>query len=487
MNDKRNIKFKRDRRTDTSDMLYGMIPPQARNLEESVLGACLIEKDAITNICDFLKPESFYVDANATIYRTMLSLYSKSQPIDMLTVTEELRNNGKLEEVGGAFYLSELTNRIASSANIEFHARVVVEKWMLREVISVSSVSTKDAYEDTVDVFDLVDNMQKNINNIIEFTVKKDFEHIGTKIFSDVEVLENARLSDNHVTGVPTGILPIDKFFHGLKPSDLIILAARPSMGKTGMAISITHGAASLGEPVGFCSLEMPGVQVRQRLLSIESGVGLEEIRNAKYSDNDKIKIFEAASRIKKLPIYVDDQPSMSLMELKAKARRLWQRYGIKMLFVDYLQLMRGENKQQNREQEISEISRGLKGLAKELNIPVVALSQLNRSVESRGGEKRPNLSDLRESGAIEQDADVVMFLYRPEYYGLLDDNSGHSNIGKAVVIVAKNRNGATGDITDGLGFKKQCAQFYYQDEMYENMQRDIIGYTPKEKPFDIF
>lgn len=466
---KRTTKFTRNKTEDISNLLYGKIPPQARELEEAVLGAILIEKDALNEVSAILKPEMFYVDAHATIFMAFLEVDKKNVGVDLLTVTEHLRNMAKLEEVGGAYYLSELTNKIGSSANIEYHARIIIQKWMFRELIRISNDSIRDSYEDVNDVFDVIETNQKRTNEIISNTVKKDFVHVGKNMAKDIDLLETIRLSDTKIVGTPTGLQPVDRFFRGFEAGDLIIIAARPSVGKTALAVSFAHGAASLGIPVAICSLEMPERQIRFRLLSIESDIDLSRIGKAGYSDLEKKNLDESADRLMQKPIYIDDQAGISLIELRSKASRLKRQNGIKMLIIDYMQLMSSGEKTGNREQEISTISRGLKKLAKDLDIPILALSQLNRSVENRGGEKRPNLSDLRESGAIEQDADIVIFPYRPDKSGILEYNDGSSTINTAILIVAKNRNGPTGDIAEHLFYDPKCAKFYYKAESFLN------------------
>lgn len=483
---KRTTRFTRDRTGDVSVLLYGKIPPQARELEEAVLGAILIEREALNDVAAILKPEMFYVDAHATIYNACLAVDKKNISVDLLTITENLRSNSKLEEVGGAYYLSGLTNKIASSANIEHHARIIIQKWMFREIISVSNQSIRDAYEDTTDVFDVIESNQKRVNEIISNTVKKDFVHVGKNMAKDIERLENIRLSEVKIVGTPTGIQPIDQFFRGFESGDLIIIAARPSVGKTALAASIAHGTASLNIPVAICSLEMPEQQMRYRLLAIESDVDLTRISKAGYSESEKDILFKSSESLMQKPIYIDDQAGLSLIELRSKATRLKRLYGIKMLIIDYLQLMSSGEKTGNREQEISTISRGLKKLAKDLDLPIIALSQLNRSVESRGGEKRPNLSDLRESGAIEQDADIVIFPHRPDKSGIMEYEDGRPTKNTAILIVAKYRNGPTGDIAEHLYYDPKCAKFHYKVDSFmdEFVEQKPTTQTDEELPF---
>lgn len=470
---KRSTRFTRNKTEDISNLLYGKIPPQARELEEAVLGAILIEKDAISYVSDILKPESFYVDAHATIYRAIQSLFGKSQPIDLLTVTEELRKNGKLEEVGGAYYISELTNKIASSANVEYHARIIIQKFIQRELIRISNEIIRDAYEDTTDVFDLLDMAEKRIYEITDKNLRNSVQGIGQLVSKSILQIdgllnrEDGLLEDS----VPSGYLELDKMTSGWKATDLVIVAARPSMGKTAFVLNLARNAAvDYNMPVAIFSLEMGAVQLAKRLISLECEIDAQKVANGKMSDNEFGILRDKVEKLSTSPIYINDQPAINVYELRAQCRRLQNAHGIKMVIIDYLQLMSGGgDKGMNREQEISTISRSLKGLAKELNIPVIALSQLNRSVETRGGDKKPQLSDLRESGSIEQDADMVMFLYRPEYYNMNEGNDGASLKGVAEVIIAKHRNGPTGSVE--LRFNKNFGRFYDAGGLFEEMQ----------------
>jgi replicative DNA helicase len=470
---KRTTRFTRNKTEDISNLLYGKIPPQARELEEAVLGAILIEKDAISYVSDILKPESFYVDAHATIFRSIQNLFGKSQPIDLLTVTEELRKNAKLEEVGGAFYLSELTNKIASSANVEYHARIIIQKFIQRELIRISNDIIRDSYEDTTDVFDLLDTAEKRIYEITDKNLRNSVQGIGQLVSKSILQIdglinrEDGLLEDS----VPSGYLELDKMTSGWKATDLVIIAARPSMGKTAFVLNLARNAAvDFNMPVAIFSLEMGAVQLAKRLISLECEIDAQKVANGKMSDNEYAILRDKVEKLSSAPIYINDQPAINIYELRAQCRRLQNAHGIKMVIIDYLQLMSGGgDKGMNREQEISSISRSLKGLAKELNIPVIALSQLNRSVESRGGEKKPMLSDLRESGSIEQDADMVMFLYRPEYYNLNEGQDGASLKGVSEIIIAKHRNGPTGSIE--LRFNKNFGRFYDAGGLYEEMK----------------
>ena len=458
---------------DISNALYGKIPPQARELEEAVLGAILIEKDAISYVSDILKTDSFYVEAHATIYKAIQNLFGKSQPIDLLTVTEELRKDGKLEEVGGAYYISELTNKIASSANVEFHARIIIQKFIQRELIRISTEIIKDAYEDTTDVFDLLDKAEKRIHEITDKNLRNSVQGIGQLVSKSILQIDGLINREDGILedSVPSGYLELDKMTSGWKATDLVIVAARPSMGKTAFVLNLARNAAvDYNMPVAIFSLEMGAVQLAKRLISVECEIDAQKVANGKMGDGEFAVLRDKVEKLSSSPIYINDQPAINVYELRAQCRRLQNAHGIKMVIIDYLQLMSGGgDKGMNREQEISTISRSLKGLAKELNIPVIALSQLNRSVETRGGEKKPQLSDLRESGSIEQDADMVMFLYRPEYYNMNEGQDGAPLKGVAEIIIAKHRNGPVGSIE--LRFNKNFGRFYDAGGLYEEMQ----------------
>ncbi|MFN8259980.1 MAG: replicative DNA helicase [Chitinophagales bacterium] len=470
---KRSTRFTRNKTEDISNMLYGKIPPQARELEEAVLGAILIEKDAISYVSDILKPESFYVDAHATIFRAVQNLFGKSQPIDLLTVADDLRKNGKLEEVGGAFYLSELTNKIASSANIEYHARIVIQKFIQRELIRISNDIIRDSYEDTTDVFDLLDTAEKRIYEITDKNLRNSVQGIGQLVSKSILQIDGLINRDDGLLedSVPSGYIELDKMTSGWKATDLVIVAARPSMGKTAFVLNLARNAAvEYNMPVAIFSLEMGAVQLAKRLISLECEIDAQKVANGRMSDTEYAILRDKVEKLSSSPIYINDQPAINVYELRAQCRRLQNAHGIKMVIIDYLQLMSGGgDKGMNREQEISNISRSLKGLAKELNIPVIALSQLNRSVETRGGDKKPQLSDLRESGSIEQDADMVMFLYRPEYYNMNEGQDGASLKGVAEVIIAKHRNGPVGSVE--LRFNKNFGRFYDAGGLFEEMQ----------------
>jgi replicative DNA helicase len=406
----------------------------------------MLEKDALTAVIDILRPECFYKEAHQKIFLAIHSLFHKAEPIDILTVTQWLKKSGDLEIIGGPYYITQLTNRIASAANIEFHARIILQKYIQRELIRISSDTIKDAYEDTSDVLQMLDNAEKSLFAIAEGNIRRNFEDMPSLISKAIKEIEHASNQTGGVTGVPSGFTELDRVTSGWHKSDLIIIAARPGMGKTAFVLSLARNAAvKFKKPVAFFSLEMSSIQLVNRLISSETEITSEKIRKGQLAHHEWEQLNAKIVPITNAPIYIDDTPSLSIFELRAKCRRLVAEKKVELIIIDYLQLMVAgtDNRSGNREQEISMISRSLKSISKELDIPIIALSQLSRAVESRGGVKKPQLSDLRESGAIEQDADMVMFIYRPEYYDLSEDESGNSTIGLAEIIVAKNRNGA--------------------------------------------
>ncbi|HNL06119.1 MAG TPA: replicative DNA helicase, partial [Chitinophagales bacterium] len=442
---------KRPYRADKSiGSLLDKLPPQAIELEEAVLGGMMLDRDAVTEVVDMLKPDSFYLEKHQHIYAAMHDLFLKSQPIDILTVTEQLRKNGKLEEVGGPVYVTMLTHRVGSTANIEHHARIVSERFILRELIKNANEIIKDSYEETSDVFEVLDKAEQGLFQITEKNLRRSYEDMGKLVAQAIKQLETLKGHEDGVVGVPSGLVALDRITSGWQQSDLIIVAARPAMGKTAMTLSIARNAAvEFRKAVAFFSLEMSAVQLVNRLISAETGIPAEKLKRGNLTDYEWIELTTKVERLAEAPIYIDDTPAINIFELRAKCRRLKMQHDIQMVVVDYLQLMSGGGGDRtkmsgNREQEISMISRSLKSIAKELNIPVIALSQLSRAVENRGGDKRPQLSDLRESGSIEQDADMVIFLYRPEYYGFDVDEEGNSSKGVAEIIIAKHRNGPT-------------------------------------------
>jgi len=441
-----------------SNMIYGKVQPQAIPLEEVVLGAIMLDKDAIAIVIEILNEESFYLEAHSMIYKAVKTLFTESQPVDLLTVTEILKKQGDLDKVGGAYYLVELTNRVASSANVEFHARIIAQKHIQRELISASTTIINDAYEDSIDVFDLLDKAEKALFEITEQNLSTSYQPINVLVGRAMKQLEEVSKKEEGLTGIPTGFTDLDRLTSGWQPSDLIILAARPGMGKTSFVLSLARNAAlDFGKPVALFSLEMSNIQLTMRIISAEAGIEGSKLRNGQLEDDEWKRLMIAAEKIGAAPIIIDDTPALNIYELRAKCRRMKMQSDIKMIIIDYLQLMQGSG-DGNREQEVSMISRSLKGLAKELEVPVIALSQLNRSVETRGGSKKPLLSDLRESGSIEQDADIVSFIYRPEYYKITEDEEGHSLKGVAEVIIAKHRNGALDTVK--LKFIDKFAKF---------------------------
>jgi replicative DNA helicase len=454
---------------DMSNFVFGKVQPQALSLEEAVLGALLIDREAMPIVLDILRAATFYSPAHQAIYRSMEELFRTSKPIDLLTVSEQLRKQGELETIGGSYYLVELTNRVASSANVEYHARIVAQKHIQRELIRVSTGIIQEAYDETTDVFSLMDSAEQNLFAITETNLSRSFEGMGSLTSKFLIQLEELSKKEDGLTGVPSGFTDLDRLTSGWQPSDMIIVAARPSMGKTAFVLSLARNAAlDFNKGVAFFSLEMSNLQLVQRLISMEAEIYSSKLRNGQLEPHEWQQLHSAIERMGKAPIYIDDTPGINIFELRAKCRRLKAKHDIQIIIIDYLQLMTGESNGKggssgNREQEISGISRALKGLAKELNVPVIALSQLSRAVETRGGNKKPQLSDLRESGAIEQDADIVSFIYRPEYYQITEDEEGNSLKGMADIIVSKHRNGALGEVR--LRFVGEYSRFQDPDD----------------------
>ena len=440
----------KSKNTLTNDLnQLGKLPPQAVDLEEAVLGALMLERDALTNVIDILRPESFYKESHAEIYRAIHELFQGSEPIDILTVTNQLRKSGKLEFVGGPYYITQLTNRVSSAANIEYHARIIVEQSIKRELIRISSEIQKEAFEDTTDVFQLLDRMEQSLFEVSESNIKKEYSQMKDIMREAIEEIEARKNHKDGLTGIPSGFTSLDRVTSGWQKSDMVIIAARPGMGKTAFVVSALRNAAvDHGHAVAIFSLEMSSVQLVNRLISGEAELESEKIKKGNLAGHEWEQLVHKTADLTKAPIFIDDTPALSILELRAKCRRLKQQHDIQLVVIDYLQLMSGDSSKSgggsgNREQEIASISRALKNIAKELNVPVIALSQLSRAVETRGGDKRPQLSDLRESGSIEQDADMVMFLYRPEYYGITQDENGMPTQGIGEVIIAKHRNGS--------------------------------------------
>lgn len=480
MRDNRTFADAKEKR---NSILGGFAPPQATEIEEVVLGAILIDKTSYSEVSEVLKPEVFYKDANQKVYEAIQEISFRNDPIDLLTVMAELKKTGNLEMVGGPYYLTQLTDRVASSANIESHARLLVEKYIMRELIRSCTDTIKRCYEGTEDVFDIlsVTDFERDamLNQIITKKEKTNAEVYEETVKRMIEIAEHK----NGITGVPSGFFDLDEVTNGFQPSDLTIIAARPAMGKTAFFLSCALNAASRGHKPAVFSLEMSSTQLMNRQISWLTEIELNKVKKPSLlSDYEWKLVGEIRTKYEYTkPIKWDDTANMSIIELCAKARRMHRKYGIDIIFIDYLQLIGGkEKKNGNREQEIASISRALKGLAKELNIPVVALSQLSRKVEERGGtDKRPMLSDLRESGAIEQDADLIFFLYRPEYYGITEDAEGRPTTGMAEVIVGKNRHGETCSVA--LRFVGKYTKFL---DFSEYFPEDAVPFAPEVKDF---
>ena len=474
----------------------GKLPPQAVDIEEVILGGLLIQPNVVPSVIDILHPEVFYKDNHQKVYQSISDLFNKSLPIDIITVTNHLRQRGELEMIGGAYYLTELTERIASAANIEYHARIIYQKYLQREIIRLSTENINAAYEDTTDVLDLLEKAEKDI---FKLNLAK-----GTKMSTSITDLIKARMVEYKIpvpdgmTGIPTGITDLDHITHGWQKKDLIIIGARPSMGKTAFALQIAkHPAMDLDLPVVIFSLEMSEQQLTDRMIAGEVDINLDDLLTHNITPVQHELMAEKIKRLSDAKIFIDDTPALNIFEFRAKCRRLKADHGIQLIVVDYLQLMsgKGEGKQINREQEIGNISRMLKSVAKELNVPVIALSQLGRDVEKRpANSKRPMLSDLRESGNIEQDADLVLFLYRDEYYGIFQDANGNTTKGKVEVIIAKNRNGkgstafcefngAKMRFKDWNWYLKQQAALNFEKPAPEDIQ-EIANKVPDEEDY---
>jgi replicative DNA helicase len=471
----------------------GKIPPQAVDLEVAVLGAMMIDKKGIDDVIDILHPEAFYDRKHQEIYAAIYTLFQNSEPTDLLTVSTQLRKDGKLEMVGGDFYLINLTQKVASSAHIEYHARIILQKYIQRKLITISNEIIENAYDETADVFDLLDLAEGKLFEVTQGNLKKGSEGAGDLVKQALKKIQDISNQDG-MSGLATGFTKLDALTSGWQPSDLIIIAARPGMGKTAFVISMAKNMAiDFGSPVALFSLEMSSVQLITRMISSETGLTSEKLRKGNLEPHEWEQLNVKVKKLSDAPIFIDDTPSLSIFDLRAKARRLVSQHGVRILIIDYLQLMTagGSAKGGNREQEISTISRNLKALAKELNVPVIALSQLSRAVETRGGSKRPLLSDLRESGAIEQDADIVSFIFRPEYYGLTEwDDDEHSPCeGQGEFIVAKHRNGGLENIR--LKFTGHLAKFSDLEEGFssEFQSKMNTGVSPDQfiSPKDAF
>ena len=446
---------------------YGHLQPQAPELEEVVLGALMIESDAYSLVSDILKPESFYEHRHQLIYRAITTLALQQKPVDILTVTEQLRSTGDLEEAGGPFYITQLSGKVASSAHIEYHARIIAQKHLARELITYTSTIQTKAFDETQDVDDLMQEAEGKLFEISQQNMKKDYTQIDPVIQDAYEMLQKAAARTDGLSGLESGFRGLDKMTSGWQNSDLIIIAARPATGKTAFVLSMAKNIAVTNRvPVAMFSLEMSNVQLVNRLIVNVCEIPGEKIKSGQLAPYEWGQLDYRLKDLMGAPLYVDDTPSLSVFELRTKARRLVREHGVKIIIIDYLQLMNASGMSYgSRQEEVSTISRSLKGLAKELNIPIIALSQLNRGVEQRDGNegKRPQLSDLRESGAIEQDADMVCFIHRPEYYKIYQDDKGRDLRGMAEIIIAKHRNGAMGDVL--LRFRGEFARFQNPDD----------------------
>ena len=469
----------------------GKIPPQALDLEEVVLGAMMIDKKGVDAVIDILHPNAFYKEAHQFVFEAIVKLFENTEPIDLLTVSSKLKSEGRLDKVGGDYYLVQLTQKVSSSAHIEYHARIILQKYIQRSLIKISTEIIEDSYDETQDVFDLLDTAESKLYDVTQGNIKKSTETAQSLVIQAKKKIEEISNKDG-LSGVPSGFSDVDKLTSGWQPSDLVIIAARPGMGKTALTLSMARNmAVAKNIPVAFFSLEMSSIQLITRLISSETGLSSEKFRTGNLEKFEWEQLNVKVSSLENAPLYIDDTPSLSIFDLRAKARRLSSQYGIKLIVIDYLQLMTagGSNKNGNREQEISTISRNLKALAKELNVPVIALSQLSRAVETRGGSKRPILSDLRESGAIEQDADIVSFIYRPEYYKIdeWDDEERTPSTGQAEFIVAKHRNGGLSNIR--LKFISNLGKFENIDNFDSpfEYQSKINQESPKINPDQAF
>ena len=453
---------KRRKAAQPLDPSLGHLQPQALEIEKAVLGALMIDKDAYAIVCEILRPESFYEPRNQMVYTAIRDLSMDEKPVDMLTVADQLAKSGKLEQVGGPGYIAELSSGVATSANIEYHANIIAQKSLARQLISFASAIQTKAFDETIDVEDLMQEAEGSLFELSQHNMKKDYTAIDPVIAQAVKGIQDAAKNTDGLTGVSTGYFKLDDITSGWQASDLVIIAGRPAMGKTSFALSMAKNiAADLRTPMAFFSLEMSNVQLVNRLISNACEIQGSKILNGQLQRDEWERLDKNINNLLGAPLYVDDTPGLSVFELRTKARRLVREHGIKLIMIDYLQLMNANGMRfSSRQEEVSTISRSLKGLAKELNIPILALSQLNRGVESREGleGKRPQLSDLRESGAIEQDADMVLFVHRPEYYHIYQDDNGRDLHGMAQIIIAKHRKGATGDVL--LTFRGEYTRF---------------------------
>ena len=463
----------------STNKIEGKLQPQVIELEKAVLGALMIDNESLSDTIDSLQPEYFYKQEHQKIFEAIINLFNRTQPVDILTVSEELKKMDDLENIGGLSYISELTNNVASASNTEFHARIIAEKFIKRSLISISNNIIGDAFNDTIDIFDLLNTAEEKLFNVTEGTLRKSYDKMSVLIKGALDNIEVLRQKEDGLSGVPSGFTKLDRVTSGWQKSDLVIVAARPGMGKTAFALSMARNIAINHEKaIGLFSLEMSSEQLVSRLIASEAELSASKLRKGDLKDYEMVQLHEKIKQLSDAQIYIDDTPALTVFELRAKARRLVKNHNVEIIIIDYLQLMSAGGNAGNREQEISTISRSLKGIAKELKIPVIALSQVNRGVESRTGtgSKRPMLSDLRESGAIEQDADIVTFIYRPEYYKIYEWDNGDDSRSQAEIIIAKHRNGALENVR--LKFTAEFAKFSdieYFDDFSSNIDAESM------------
>ncbi len=493
MEDSKNTGSRQRRRQAAPiDTSYGHLQPQAPDIEKVVLGALMIDKDAFTVVSEIVRPETFYEPRHQKIFHAIRTLNIQEQPVDIMTVIEQLRKEGSLDDVGGPAYVVELSSRVASSAHIEYHSKILAQKFLARQLISFASKLETEAFDETVDVDELMQRAEGGLFELSQNNMKKDYSHIDPILMEAHKILLKASQNKGGLTGVPTGYNKLDEITSGWQASDLIIIAGRPAMGKTSFALSLAKNiAVDYQQPIAFFSLEMNSVQLVNRLISNVCQVPGSKLLNGQLTPDEWERLDTNLHKLEGAPVYIDDTPGLSVFELRTKARRLKKEHNISILMIDYLQLMNASGMKFNsRQEEVSTISRSLKGLAKELDIPVIALSQLNRTVETRAGEgidgKRPQLSDLRESGAIEQDADMVLFVHRPEYYHIYEDANHNDLRGMAQIIIAKHRKGATGDVL--LKFQGQYTKFANPEDVPDeipaaDMGGEIIGSRMNDDP----
>ena len=476
-----NTTARRKSQNTAFDKNYGHLQPQAVDIEQVVLGALMIDRDAFSIVSETLRPETFYEPRHQKIYNAIQTLSMDENPVDIMTVVEELKKEGTIDDVGGPAYIVELSSHVASSAHIEYHAKILAQKFLARQLISYASVIETKAFDTTVDVDELMQEAEGSLFELSQHNMKKDYVQVDPVITRAIDILQKAAENAGGLTGVPTGYEELDRKTSGWQSSDLVIIAGRPAMGKTSFALSLAKNiAVDYHIPIAFFSLEMNNVQLVNRLISNVCEIPGNKMLNGQLSPDEWERLDKNIRQLQGSPMYIDDTPGLSIFELRTKARRLVREKGVKIIMIDYLQLMNANGMRfGSRQEEVSKISQSLKGLAKELDIPILALSQLNRSVENRDSSggidgKRPQLSDLRESGAIEQDADMVLFVHRPEYYHILQDDKGNDLRGMAQIIIAKHRKGATGDIL--LTFRGEFTRFQDPEKSYGTKPDNAYG-----------